>query len=94
MRVSIFIHTDILVLVCEFVVVVILFEWWLFCVSGGQCHGPEMRWPFKWFHLNQNHKVELAMMNNEGVMVVYTPYYVYLLYKGLKVQMGSFQAYL
>ena len=32
-RLSICIHADILVLVSEFVVVV---EWWLFCLSGGQ----------------------------------------------------------
>ena len=31
----IFIHADILVLVIEFVVVVILSEWWLFYLSGG-----------------------------------------------------------
>ena len=34
-RLNIFIHTDILVPVSEFVVVVILSEWWLFYLSGG-----------------------------------------------------------
>ena len=34
---SIFIYTDILVPVSELVVVVILSEWWLFCLSGGWC---------------------------------------------------------
>ena len=34
-RLSTFIHTDILVLVSESVVVVILSEWWLFYLSGG-----------------------------------------------------------
>ena len=34
-RLSIFIHTDILAPVSEFVVVVILSEWWLFYLSGG-----------------------------------------------------------
>ena len=36
-KLSIFIHADILVLVSEFVVVVILSEWWLFYLSGGRC---------------------------------------------------------
>ena len=36
-RLRIFIHADILVQVSEFVVVVILSEWWLFYLSGGQC---------------------------------------------------------
>ena len=36
-RLSIFIHADIVVLVSEFVVVVILSEWWLFYLSGGWC---------------------------------------------------------
>ena len=39
MRLSIFIHVDILVLVSEFVVVAILSEWWLFFLSGGR-HRP------------------------------------------------------
>ena len=35
-RLSIFIHADILVLVSEFLVVVILSEWWLFYQNGGR----------------------------------------------------------
>ena len=35
-KLSIYIHTDILVLVSELVVVVILSEWWLIYLSGGQ----------------------------------------------------------
>ena len=36
-RLSIFIYADILVLISEFVVVVIISEWWLFYLSGGRC---------------------------------------------------------
>ena len=36
-KTSIYIHTDILVLVSELVVVVILSEWWLIYLSGGRC---------------------------------------------------------
>ena len=36
-RLSIFTQADILSLVSEFVVVVIISEWWSFCLSGGRC---------------------------------------------------------
>ena len=36
-RLTIFIHADILILVSEFVVVVVLAEWWLFYLNGGRC---------------------------------------------------------
>ena len=39
-KVSIFIHADILVLVSEFVVVVLLSEWWLFSTANHCGHIP------------------------------------------------------